>query len=263
MATITRLGFLRHLRSEPNVHVVRCRAGKSVQSGRGLSFWFLPLTTTAIEVTCDDLEQAFLFHARSADFQDVTAQGTVTYRVSDPERLGKRVDFSLDLRHGTHQKKPLEHLAAAFTQRAQELAWSYLGHTAVREILAQGVEAVRERIATGLAADEGLRAMGLEVVSVRVSRHRPDRRAGEGVAGARARAHPAIRGRGHLPAPRARGRQGARDLRRTSSPTRSSSRSARGAVHRPEGPERAPPHRRRKPRRRMSTESRSPTRASR
>ncbi|MBK7875832.1 MAG: band 7 protein [Planctomycetes bacterium] len=169
MAAITHFGFVRHLRSEPNAHVVRCRAGKTVQSGRGLSFWFLPLSSTALEVPCDDLDQAFLFHARSADFQDVTAQGTVTYRVREPERLAERIDFSLDLASGAHQKKPLEQLAALFTQRAQELAWSYLAHTDVRSILAQGVEAVRERIASGLQADESLRAMGLEVVSVRVS----------------------------------------------------------------------------------------------
>ena len=32
----------------------------------------------------DDRERALLFHARTADFQDVTVQATVNYRIVDP-----------------------------------------------------------------------------------------------------------------------------------------------------------------------------------
>jgi regulator of protease activity HflC (stomatin/prohibitin superfamily) len=115
------------------------------------------------------MEQAFLFHGRSSDFQDVTAQGVVTFRVVDADQLASRLDFSIDLRTGRYQKKPLEQLAAMFTQRAQELAWGYLSHNDVRSILAQGVEQVKSCIATGLAQDTSLAEMGLSVVSVRVA----------------------------------------------------------------------------------------------
>lgn len=45
----------------------------------------------------DDRELPFLFHGKSTDFQDVTAQGVITFRVVDPVALAERLDFSIDL----------------------------------------------------------------------------------------------------------------------------------------------------------------------
>lgn len=169
MAAIVRLGFWRHLRADPTVHVVQTRAGEVVRNGRGLAFWFTPLATSIAEVPCDDRDQPFLFHARSVDFQDVAVQGVITYRVADPVTLARRIDFAIDLRTGLWQKTPLEQLSSLLTQLAQQLAWDFLVHTPLRQILAEGVDQVRTRVRDGLGADAGLKAMGLEVVSVRVS----------------------------------------------------------------------------------------------
>lgn len=68
------LPFLRHLRAEPTSHVIRYRRGELVAQGPGLAFWFRPITTAIAEIPVDDRELAFLFHARSADYQRVTAQ---------------------------------------------------------------------------------------------------------------------------------------------------------------------------------------------
>ncbi len=55
-----------------------------MHASTGLSFWFRPLTAVLSEVPVDDRELPLLFHARTADFQEVTVQATVTYRVVDP-----------------------------------------------------------------------------------------------------------------------------------------------------------------------------------
>lgn len=159
---------LRHRRTEPSIHVLQFRRGKCIRSGRGLSFWFTPLWTSVFEIPCDDREQTFLFHARSRDYQDITAQGVVTYRVVDPVRLAKRIDFSIDLASGRYQKLPLEQLSELLVNAAQQHAWQYLAENDVRELLAEGVGQVRDRIEAGLNADQNVTAMGLEIVSVRV-----------------------------------------------------------------------------------------------
>jgi len=169
MATITRLFGWRHLRSEPSMHVLQFRGGAPVRSGRGLAFWFWPLSASIAEVPCDDRDETFLFHARSSDFQDVTAQGSITYRVADPATLAARVDFSLDLDNGRYRRSPLEQLTALLIQAAQQHAWAYLAATPVRTLLAEGVEQVRDRVAAGLTADAKLAAMGIEIVAVRVT----------------------------------------------------------------------------------------------
>ena len=169
MATILSFPLLRHLRSDPNVHVLHYRRGKLVRSGRGLAFWFMPLSASLSEIPCDNRDQPFLFHSRSQDFQDVTAQGTITYRILKPEAMAPRIDFTIDAQTGVYLKTPLEQLSDLLTQLAQQLTWDYMTRTPLRELLSHGVDEIRSRIRTGLTTDAGLAGMGLEVVSVRVA----------------------------------------------------------------------------------------------
>jgi regulator of protease activity HflC (stomatin/prohibitin superfamily) len=173
MAEIRRYPILRHLRSEPSFHVLRFRRGELVASGRGLAFWFRPLSTSVAEIPLDDRELPFLFHGRSKNFQDTTVQGVITFRVVDPERVAERVDFAIDLGTGAALEQPLEKLAGLFTELAQQFTLGYLAQTDLDRVLAEGVEEIRERIWQGLREDAGLEAMGLEVVAVRVGAVKP------------------------------------------------------------------------------------------
>ncbi len=49
MAEIKRLFLFRHLRSEASSFVLHYRDGDLVRSGRGLAFWFYPLSTSVAE----------------------------------------------------------------------------------------------------------------------------------------------------------------------------------------------------------------------
>lgn len=161
--------FVRHLRAEPTSHVMRYRRGRLVRAGAGLAFWFRPITTAIAEIPVDDRELPFLFHARSADFQRVTVQGAITFRVGDPALLADRIDFSIDLRSGRWTAEPLEQVGALLTQLARQLVIDQLATRELRAILAEGAGPIRARIDAGLAAEPALAQLGLQVVAVRVA----------------------------------------------------------------------------------------------
>lgn len=173
MATITSFLFLRHLRGEPTAHQLFFRDGAVKKSGRGLSFWFSPLGASLAEIPLDDRELPFLFHGGSADFQDVTVQGILTFRVISPEVLAQRVDFAVDSQKGTHVRQPLDKLATMLTERAQELAMTDLARTPLRGLLSEGAPRLRDVLHKGLTEDEGFQSMGLSIVSVRVASVKP------------------------------------------------------------------------------------------
>ncbi len=173
MAEIRRFGSLRHLRAEPNFHILQFRKGELQRSGEGIAFWFHPLSTAIAEIPVDDRDLQFTFHARSADFQDVMAQGVITYRVKNPPTLARRLDFSLDLKTGGYLARPLEKLSLVLSQLAQQHAWAYIAENPIRVILQAGQAEINRRVSEGLKGDESLAGIGLEIVMVRLAALKP------------------------------------------------------------------------------------------
>lgn len=174
MADITRRFGWRHLRGAPTAHIRHHKSGQLVHDGPGLSFWYRKLTAALSEVPVDDRELAMTFHARTSDFQDVAVQATVTYRISEPAVAAARLDFSIDPDTGVWRGTPLEQLGTLLTETAQQHALDVLARTPLSEALVDGVAAVRERVAGGLAAEPRLPATGIEIVAVRVIALRPE-----------------------------------------------------------------------------------------
>lgn len=169
MAHVRRFLLLRHLRAEPTSHVIRWRSGTAVTSGRGLAFWFLPLSTSISEVPVDDREAPFLVTVATSDFQTVAVQGVVVWRIADPNRAAERVDFSIDLVTGQHREQPLERISGLVVPLARQLAERVASGLGLREVLARGTEPIRAAIEVGLRAEADLRELGLEVCAVRVA----------------------------------------------------------------------------------------------
>ncbi|MDT5068929.1 MAG: hypothetical protein QOK02_5084 [Mycobacterium sp.] len=174
MAVITRYPLLRHLRVEATAHIRALRRGKLVHDGPGLAFWFLPLTAAMSEIPLDDRELPLLFHARTADFQDVAVQATVTYRIVDPMLAAQRIDFSIDTDTGDWRSAPLEQVAGILTESAQQHGLDLLARTMLTSALVDGIAAVRNRMTSGLANDTRLTETGIAVLGVRVVAIRPE-----------------------------------------------------------------------------------------
>ncbi len=169
MAEIHAYGPFRRLRSDASVHVQRYAGGRRVRSGRGVAFWFSPDGASISEIPLDDRDLPFFFNSRSRDFQEITVQGMVAWRVTDPEAMGDRIDFSIDLRRGQHLAQPLDQIATLLTGLGQQFATQYLAERDVNAILAAGVEPLQVRMEEGFAASKRLHDMGLELVNVRVA----------------------------------------------------------------------------------------------
>lgn len=173
MAEIGGFGLVRHLRADASSHILMFRNARLLRNGRGLAFWFSPFAVSLAEVPLDDREVALAVHARSADFQDVVVQGSLTYRVSDPVKTAARVDFSIDPRRGVYVRQPLEQLGLMLTQLAQQHAHSHVQDVALRELVLRGHDAVRASVEEGLRHASLLADLGLELVAVHVVSVKP------------------------------------------------------------------------------------------
>jgi regulator of protease activity HflC (stomatin/prohibitin superfamily) len=174
MADVTKLLFLRHLRGTPTVWVRCQKRGRTVRQGTSQSFWYRPLVAVLSEVPVDDRELPLMFHARTADFADVTVQATVTYRIDDPALAATRLDFSVDPYRGQARARPLDQVATLLTELAQQPAIDLLARLPLAEALTSAVPQLREDVAAALAEDARLADIGVAVVSARVVAVRPE-----------------------------------------------------------------------------------------
>jgi len=88
--------FIRYFKGEPSTHVIRYRDGKVVASGEGANFWYMPLNTSVAAVPVGSQDAQFLFTETTANYQEVSIQGTVTYRITDPLLVASRLNFTID-----------------------------------------------------------------------------------------------------------------------------------------------------------------------
>jgi regulator of protease activity HflC (stomatin/prohibitin superfamily) len=174
MADITRFPAARHLRGTPTQHIRHLRKGALVHEGTGLSFYFRPLTAVLSEVPVDDRELPLLFHARTADFQDLTVQASVTFRITDPATASARIDFSIDPETGRWRGTPLEQLGGLLAETAQQQVLGLIARGPLASALADGLTQVRDQIQQGLIADTRLAETGIAVLGVRVVAIRPE-----------------------------------------------------------------------------------------
>jgi regulator of protease activity HflC (stomatin/prohibitin superfamily) len=165
--------FWRHLRAEPNQHILHFRRGRLSLSGAGVAYWFNPLNAAIAMLPVEDCETTFLLKERSRDFQEVSVQCTLTYRIADPEKAARRVNFSIAIANGAWLESPLERLASLWAQRAQPPARDYLRAATVEEAVREGAEPIRRAMHEALAKDVDVAAMGLALVSLQVARVAP------------------------------------------------------------------------------------------
>ncbi len=173
MAHITRYPFIRQLRADSASHIQHFSKGRRVRSGRGLAFWFSPDHASISEVPFDDRELPFVLHGQAADYQDITVQGSIMWRVSDPEALADRVDFTIDLATGQHLGLPIDQVNNVLISLARQYVNAHFKHHGVRELLEHGVAPLQSAVAAGLSEAAAIPEMGLALVSVSVANLAP------------------------------------------------------------------------------------------
>ena len=84
------LGF-RFIKVQPTDYVLQYRKGRLIREGAGLAFFYFAPTSSLVRIPMASVDVPFIFHEVTSDFQEITVQGQLTYRISDPRELSKLI----------------------------------------------------------------------------------------------------------------------------------------------------------------------------
>ncbi|HEX8699875.1 MAG TPA: SPFH domain-containing protein [Myxococcaceae bacterium] len=162
---------LRYIKAAPTTYVMQFQDGRVKREGPGLSFFYWAPTTTLVGVPLASADVPFAFNEVTRDFQAVTLQGQLTYRVSDPKRLASLLDYSI-APSGKYLSSDPEKLEERLVQVAQVRARTVVQGMELREVLGRA-DTVEAQVLAGLSASEAVRMLGVEVMSFSLLSVRP------------------------------------------------------------------------------------------
>jgi hypothetical protein len=143
-----------------------------VREGLGLSFFYYSPTTSLVAVPVASADVPFIFEETTRDFQNVTIQGQVTYRVGEPKRLAALLNYTLAPNgHGYTSEDP-EKLPERVIHVINVLARAELQKLPLREAIRASDELVKA-VKAGLVASEEITSLGLEVLGLSILAIKP------------------------------------------------------------------------------------------
>jgi hypothetical protein len=163
---------IRFIKSQPTVHLMQFRAGKVVREGSGLSFFYYGPTTTLVAVPVASQDRPFILELVTADFQSVTVQGQVTYRISDPRRTAAMMDFSLAKNGQTYVSEDPKRLGDRVAQQVEVIVQQAVQGMELKAAL-RASAAIARTAQAELAAQPEVAALGLEILGVSVMAVKP------------------------------------------------------------------------------------------
>jgi hypothetical protein len=86
----------RFIKVNPSTHIMQYRGGRMIRSGTGLAFNYFAPTTNLVSIPLSSHEAGFMFAETTADYQQVTLQGTVIYRIGHVDKITEQLNFGVD-----------------------------------------------------------------------------------------------------------------------------------------------------------------------
>ncbi|QDU95386.1 SPFH domain-containing protein [Lignipirellula cremea] len=157
---------IRYLKAPPTTYIMQFRKGSVVREGAGLAFLYFAPTSVIVSLPFGSTDAPYVFNEVTADFQEATIQGQLTYRITNPARLSALLDYSLDAQ-GRHQSDDPGKLNDRLIQAAQILAREYTGKARLRDLLL-GSDDLVKHVEAGFRSMESVAMLGVEVLGFSV-----------------------------------------------------------------------------------------------
>ena len=162
---------LHYVKTPPTTYVLQFARGRVRREGPGLSFVHFAPTSTLVAVPLESADLPFAFQEVTTDFQTITVQGQLTYRVREAGALAKMLDFTVDPR-----LRPVGDGPSALVQRlahaAQVATQASIKRLSLREALCS-VEKVSAEVLASLRAQEAVAALGVDILALALVSLRP------------------------------------------------------------------------------------------
>ena len=155
-----------YIKFDSMTHVILFKNGKVASEGRGLSFFYFAPNSSIVAVPMGSNDLPFIFNETTTDYQEISIQGQVTYKITDPKQLADLLDFTVDGK-GTYKKNDAEKLNQRIINEAQTATSSFIHGLGLKEAI-RSAKTIETEITAGLQASQAISLLGIEILTVNI-----------------------------------------------------------------------------------------------
>jgi len=158
---------IKYIKFQPSEYVLRYKNGKLVTQGAGLNFYYFKRNTSIAVLPAGSIDTPFIFEEISSDYQVVTVQGQLVFRIADREKTAAMLDYTLTLPGLKYRSEDPKKLNQRMINIAKVHAKKRLERMDLREAM-RSSEVLADGVLEDLRSSPEIVSLGLEVLSLSV-----------------------------------------------------------------------------------------------
>jgi regulator of protease activity HflC (stomatin/prohibitin superfamily) len=166
------MALIGYFKAEPTDYILAYSNGKATRQGAGQSFWYWEPTTSIVRVPIATIDALFVLNEITRDFQTVTVQGQVTYRITDPAILAGLLNFTINPKTRQYLSDDPTKLQQRIINLVQMFTRQQLSQFGLEEAL-RSADTLARTVLGAVQAEPALAELGVACLSVFFTTIRP------------------------------------------------------------------------------------------
>ncbi len=164
-------GF-QYIKVPPTQYVLHYRGGKLRRSGGGLAFFYFSPSASIVVVPIGSADVPFIFNEISADFQAITVQGQLIYRVHDPKLVASLLNYTVVGAANQYVSEDPQKLPQRLINLLQVLVRAEVQKLPLKNAI-HSTDAVATAVMSKLSQGNELGNLGVEVLGLAIQAIKP------------------------------------------------------------------------------------------
>ncbi len=152
-------------------YVIHHKKGRIKKEGRGLAFYYYAPSSSISAIPLGSRDIQFIFNETTQDFQTVSIQGQITYKIADHKQISEMLDFTLDDKH-QYKDDNFEKLNQRLNNEALTSTSSFIQGLGLKSAI-RSAKDIEIKIFEGLKKSNVVKQLGVETLSVDVLAVKP------------------------------------------------------------------------------------------
>ena len=158
-------GFL-HIKFDSMTYILHYKNGRIKREGRGLSFFYFEPTSSIVAIPMGSNDLPFIFSEKTNDYQTVSIQGQISYKVGNPKMLADNLDFTVT-DSGQYKKNDIEKLNQRIINEAQTATSSFIHGISLKDAI-RSAKKIEANILEGLKNSPAVNLLGIEILGASI-----------------------------------------------------------------------------------------------